>query len=124
MTPIISRKWLILFLSSSFGLALCSWLYYRSSSYFGWDSGKRNSVLLRAWLWLRTFIVKPSSSSSSETRTTEPSSESSAPQLGWNSALSSSLGANTVESSIEKLYERRVSGSPRIVVLSTRQVLP
>jgi hypothetical protein len=122
MGPLSTRKWLIVLLTSSFGVALCSWLYLQARGYLGWNTAKSNSPLLRAWLWMRAFLYTSTNLESDETLTSTRPEPRNSPPLAWNSDEAVSSSSFLAESSVSNLQGRRISGSPRIVVLSTRQV--
>lgn len=122
MAPITTRKWLILMLTFPFGLALCSWMYHQAGIYFGWHNEKRTSPILRAWLWTRSFLQNSTSSSPPQNPPPPPTDARQLPQIGP-VPTDNTLNASTVNLTESSSFSnRRISGSPRIVVLSTRQV--
>lgn len=122
MAPVATRKWLILMLTFPFGLALCSWMYHQAGIYFGWHTEKRISPILRAWLWTRSFLQNSTSSSPPRNPPPPPTDAHQPPQIGLIPADNTLNASSTTLADSTCFSSRRISGSPRIVVLSTRQV--
>lgn len=123
---LVQRKWLWVLLSSSFALALCSWLYRRTRLAYAspaLTTPKQHPFSERAWAWVQWLLASsPSSSnpSSSNSAATLSPDSSSANQL----TEGSSLSLSSADNDLELLATARVSGNPRVAVLSTRHVRP
>lgn len=118
---LVQRRWLLALLSSSFALALCSWIFRRSLRQFTSSSTKGNSWGHHALSWLHWFLTSPSTSSdSSSAHPALPASPTSSipAQPSSNDQSSSSLNYSQLDS----LSTSRISGNPKVVVLSTRHV--
>jgi hypothetical protein len=125
MDSLSSKKLLVALLSSTVGLAICLWAYRQFSQYLYRTNDKRGSVLVSAWQWLRAFLFEPRNPSGGG-RSGE------GPILPSNGDLRVSPLSQTIDvgpsssmeasESVTSLEKRRVSGNPRVVVLSTRHV--
>lgn len=119
---LVPRKWAWILASSSLTLALCTWLYYRSRARNSSSTKPNSFSLSQTWLWLRSFVAIPSTgrfaSSSDDSRPVA----SQGPESTDNHHSNSMGSANSVDSAMEALYRARISGNPRVVVLSTRHV--
>jgi len=71
---------------------------------------------------MQTFLVVPKKKSDDEVTPPLPSERVQAPELPWYQQEATSSSSNEISSSLKSLYERRITGSPRIVVLSGRDV--
>lgn len=122
MGPLVARKWLIALVSSSFGLAFCSWFYLRSRGYLRWNAGTSSTLLERAWLWMQALLATPKPARTDEVTPSHVAERDDAPQLPWHVQEATSSASIQVNTALEMLSERRITGSPRTVVLSGRNV--
>lgn len=118
---LVQRRWLLALLSSSFALALCSWVFRRSLRSYASLSPKSNSWGHLALSWFHWFITSPSTSDSTSTPNSAPPtlSHTSNPP---HSSVYEVYSSNSSDSQLESLSMSRITGNPRVVVLSTRHV--
>lgn len=121
MGALSTRKWLIALLSSSVGIALCALVYHQTRHYFYGTSSKKSYLFLTAWQWLQAFLFAPNESNSTESSHPRSSGEIRGipPNITLEESSESSMPS---DATVSELSTRRVLGSPRVVVLSTRHV--
>lgn len=125
MSNVRNRRLVIALIATSISVVVFSWLFRRSRLYVNAAHGKRANAIQTAWLWLRSFWIggTEGGNGGGSTRTHQINpSEPNMAVLPSSSTEDHAESSNSTETSIANLAKRRISGSPRVVVLSTRRV--